>query len=60
MEKKIIRNKAKCKLCGDIIESMTRHDFKFCSCKKMAVDGGKDYIKRLGDPATCEEMSEFA
>jgi hypothetical protein len=60
MGKKITHNRAKCKLCGDIIESVSRHDFKFCTCKSIAVDGGKDYLKRWGDFANWEEMSEFA
>ena len=29
---RIIRNAIRCKKCGDIIESKTVHDFKFCSC----------------------------
>ena len=54
----IISNKIKCKFCGDIIESKNRHDFKFCSCGKWAVDGGHDYLKRSysGDnPEKCFE-----
>lgn len=43
----IVTNKVKCDLCGDVIESTHRHDFKWCSCKNVAVDGGKDYLKRL-------------
>jgi len=43
---KILVNKIKCNKCGDIIESTHRHDFKFCKCKSVAVDGGKDYLKR--------------
>ncbi len=39
--KKIIRNRIKCKKCGEIIESTSRHDFKFCKCGAVAVDGGK-------------------
>lgn len=46
---KIIRNSAKCLKCGDEIESTHVHDFKWCSCKNIAVDGGKEYIKRCGD-----------
>lgn len=46
---KIIVNKIKCKKCGDIIESKTVHDFKFCKCGSVAVDGGKDYLRRLGE-----------
>lgn len=43
---KIIRNSAHCLLCGDDIESTYRHDFVTCSCGKLHVDGGKDYLKR--------------
>lgn len=43
----IIRNKAQCKACGDIIESVHRHDFKFCKCGAIAVDGGKEYLRRV-------------
>ena len=42
----VVVNKAQCKLCGDIIESKHGHDFKWCSCGEIAVDGGKNYIKR--------------
>ena len=42
----VVTNKAQCKLCGDIIESVNRHDFKWCKCGEIAVDGGKSYIKR--------------
>lgn len=45
---KIIVNKIKCKKCGDIIESTYRHDFKFCKCGAVAVDGGNDYLKESG------------
>ena len=42
----IVKNCIKCKKCGDIIESESRHDFKYCSCKRVAVDGGHDYLRR--------------
>ncbi len=32
----------RCKHCGDTIESKHRHDFRSCSCKSVAVDGGTD------------------
>jgi hypothetical protein len=38
-----IRNRAKCLLCGDIIESKHRHDFVKCSCGEIFVDGGNEY-----------------
>lgn len=37
-----MRNRAKCRLCGDIIESYHKHDFVACSCKEISVDGGCD------------------
>ena len=45
---KIKTNKIKCKKCGDIIESTSVHDFKWCSCGTVAVDGGHEYLRRLG------------
>lgn len=46
MREVVVTNKAQCKLCGDVIESKHRHDFKWCKCGEIAVDGGKSYIKR--------------
>ena len=40
-------NQIKCLKCGDIIRSKNRHDFRYCSCKQIAVDGGSWYGKRL-------------
>jgi predicted RNA-binding Zn-ribbon protein involved in translation (DUF1610 family) len=42
----IERNAARCRSCGDEIESTHRHDFRSCSCGDLSVDGGKAYIKR--------------
>lgn len=42
----IIKNAIKCKICGDIIESTSVHDFKTCSCGACSVDGGHDYLRR--------------
>lgn len=49
MEKKeeIISNKIKCKKCGDIIEFKNTNDYKRCSCGDVAVDGEKEYLKRI-------------
>lgn len=44
----IIRNSARCRGCGDEIESRHRHDFVSCTCGAIFVDGGKDYL-RAGD-----------
>lgn len=59
MKKKIKSNKARCKKCNDIIESKTRHDFKWCKCGAIAVDGGKEYLRRLGKFEDFEDLSEF-
>src|SRR6266851_2274887 len=37
-----MRNRAKCKLCEDIIESKHRHDYVSCICGEISVDGGQD------------------
>jgi hypothetical protein len=52
-------NKIKCLRCGDIIESTSVHDFKFCSCGACAVDGGMEYLRRVGEREDWEELSEF-
>ena len=43
---KIIKNAIRCNLCGDEIESTSRHDFVWCRCGACAVDGGHDYLRR--------------
>lgn len=55
---KILHNRIKCKKCGDIIESKSVHDFVWCSCKSCAVDGGHNYLKRVGAPGEWEDISE--
>lgn len=45
-EKKIVLNRAKCLDCNDIITSYHVHDYVTCSCKKLSVDGGTEYISR--------------
>lgn len=44
----IIINQAKCNKCKQVIESKYRWDFVTCKCGAISVDGGKDYLKRLG------------
>lgn len=46
MYKRIISNKAKCKKCGEIIESKHVHDFVECKCGNLFVDGGHQYLRR--------------
>lgn len=62
---KIIHNRVKCKECGEIIESRTIHDFVGCKCfmvtngtEGIAVDGGTEYMRRVGDLDSYIDVSE--
>jgi hypothetical protein len=46
VRKRIVYNRAQCRVCQDMIESKHRHDFVNCQCGAISVDGGKDYLKR--------------
>lgn len=35
----------KCPTCKEIIYSRANHDFKYCSCGEIFVDGGLDHIR---------------
>lgn len=39
----------KCKICNDVVWSRDRHDCHSCKCGKVAIDGGRDYTRILGD-----------
>jgi len=58
-EPKILENKAQCRHCKDIIISTHRHDFVRCSCRKIAVDGGNDYLRRMGNFGDVIELSTY-
>lgn len=49
MARKIIQNEVECLKCGDRIYSGHRHDYRACHCGAIAVDGGMDYLRRVGD-----------
>jgi len=55
---KVIKNAAKCLKCGDVIESKYRHDFKFCKCGAIAVDGSHEYLRRVGELDQILDLSE--
>lgn len=59
--RRIKRNAIKCNHCGDVIESTHIHDFKWCSCQTVAVDGGKEYCKRSfkNSPNDYEDLAEW-
>jgi DNA-directed RNA polymerase subunit N (RpoN/RPB10) len=56
----ILTNKVKCLKCGEIIESKYRHDFVSCSCGNIAVDGGHEYLRRVGTLKDYEDLSTYA
>ena len=53
----ITYNAIKCKHCNTIIESTHTHDFKWCTCTRVAVDGGKQYLRRVGHPDDMIDLS---
>lgn len=57
--RRILRNAARCNHCGDVIESTYRHDFVICSCGRVSVDGGLDYLRRCAEsPDDYTDLSE--
>jgi hypothetical protein len=62
-EPRIIKNAIRCKLCGTVIESKHRHDFVGHACdtddKAIYVDGGREYLRRCGNPEYYEDVSEY-
>jgi len=42
----ILLNMAQCRICKDIIYSKNRYDFRRCSCERIFIDGGSDYMRR--------------
>ncbi len=57
--KHILKNMAKCRKCGDLIESKSRTKIVRCSCGSIYVEGGKYYIKRGGNLEDIIELSEY-
>ncbi len=56
---KVLRNRAECRVCGDIIESTHGHDFVTCQCGEISVDGGHNYLRRCAkDFANLIELSD--
>ena len=53
----IKKNAVRCKLCNDEPESKHRHDFRYCKCGNVAVDGGKDYLRRVFNTQDWEDIS---
>jgi len=43
-----MRNRARCTICDEIVESKSVHDFVTCSGDHFFLDGGKEYIRYGG------------
>ena len=56
-EKQILVNQLQCNSCKDIITSYHTHDFKYCKCGKIAVDGGREYLRRVGELTGYTDLS---
>lgn len=54
----IKRNAARCRKCGTVIESKHRHDFVWCKCRAIFVDGGLDYLRAGGNPEDFESLAD--
>ena len=58
-EPAIIVNSVTCKKCNTLIVSNHIHDFRWCPCGNVAVDGGKSYLKRsLAEGAETDSFIE--
>ena len=55
-----VRHAIYCKKCFDTIESKDRHDFKYCSCGAVGIDGGIfDGNSILGNLSDMEDRSMY-
>lgn len=54
----IKKNSVICGKCNEEVESLNRHDFRYCGCGSIAVDGGSWYLKRTGDINNYTDTSE--
>lgn len=57
---KLIYNAVLCHVCGDLVSSRHRHDFRFCYCGNIAVDGGLEYIRRVGNGITHNTYTDLS
>jgi hypothetical protein len=53
----IVQNAVICNKCDDYIFSKHRHDFVTCKCGAIAVDGGQEYLRRVGDLSAASDYS---
>lgn len=56
----IIQNAVICNVCDEFIFSAHRHDFRECKCGNIAVDGGQDYLRRVGKGITDRTYTDMS
>jgi len=54
----IFHNRIQCRRCGGVIESLHVNDFRWCPCRAVAVDGGHEYLRWLGNREDIVDLSE--
>lgn len=59
MNKKIVQNSVICSMCKDEIWSASVHDFKTCKCGNISVDGGMEYLRRVGNISSYKDTSFY-
>ena len=61
MNSKIIRNAARCRLCGDVIESKKLYENQTCRCGEISISGGLNYIGRCASTrwSNIIDLSEY-
>jgi len=55
----LLKNRAQCLVCWDIIESTTRHEFRTCKCGAISVDGGVAYSRRVGQLENVNDLNIY-
>jgi len=55
--KKMKVNAIECQKCKDTIYSRAGHDFRYCSCKEVFIDGGFDYTRIGGEKKMFKEKT---
>ena len=57
--RKILKNKARCKRCGDTLISTDPEQILYCSCLAINTSGGCKKTLRGGELVFIEELSTF-
>lgn len=52
-------NAVQCNECGEVIRSRNRHDYRYCKCGSIFVDGGSWYARRGGDMKDYTDLTEY-